>query len=187
MKIPLALLSALLISVLSLPFAAALRAQPANGGSFFLGATTLEVTDAVDGSQISHGSFVGGLGYQYAMGRSFSLNANISEVGGDATMASLPTVTWAKYDTIALGARLWFGSWFVGLHHSTTTAVFSGTAISLVASGSTSGSGFDLGWEGKGPWFVAFQRDSDASLAVSDGGPTANIGGSHLKIGYRWK
>ncbi len=187
MKLPLALLGGMAIFMLCLPFAAGLRAQPANGGSFFLGATTLEATDAAGGSRISHGGFLGGLGYQYAMGRSFSLNANLSEVTADATITSLPTVAYAKYDTIALGARLWFGSWFVGLHHSTTTAVFSGTAISLVASGSTSGSGFDLGWEGKGPWFVAFQRDSDASLAVSDGGPTANIGGSHLKIGYRWK
>ncbi len=175
----------LLVALAAAPATA--MAGPADGVCLFLEASRIVTMDADTGERYAEGEYGGGFGYLMALGKSFSLGISVSEVIGPANFPTLPDATEHKVSNLAAEFRYWRGSLFAGYHIGTVVlSVFDSGFGSAGLSGGKQGSGFMLGVEGEGGWFILLQTLKADGIQVENG-PVVNVSGPRLRLGYRWR
>lgn len=177
-------LIAILILVPALSGRALADAQ--DGFGLFLGAGKITYTDSDTGEDFAQSAVGGGLDYQFALGGSFSVSAFLAEFGGEASFSTLPDISYIKFDTLGLQARLWMGSLFIGIHAGQYIAVTTEEDFTATISDGVGGQGFVIGVESDGGWFLAARTDSVRGLEFEDG-IDLDVESRLLLIGFRWK
>ncbi|HKI97522.1 MAG TPA: hypothetical protein VKB51_03505 [bacterium] len=175
----------LVISIIALVPGTA-RAEPKNGFGLFGGFASHSLTDSNSNTFDTAGLSVG-FDYQIAMASAFTLNLMLLSSGETVSNCSACT---AGHGILGLGARVWAGDAFIGLHGGmysevrTVTATIGGVTFSSSMSGTGTGYGAIIGYESeKG---VLFSVQYDAASIDFDTFST-DIAGVRIQIGYRWK
>jgi len=176
----------LLAVILGMILAQPVQAEPSSGFAIYGGPANLTVVDADTGDDYGAASFGGGMDYQWAWGRLFSLVLRYDEYAGSLNIPELPEVTTVKVSTLAAQLRLWLGRWYLGFQRGNSIVVVAQDNLSFDLSGGVVGGGFTLGIEGKGGWFASLGVDRTEGIQLPDG-PLANVSGSRVRLGYRWK
>lgn len=180
----LAFLIALLIVLVTTPQPT--LAEAGSGFGLFAIQAGLTTRDNTTEQAYAKATFGGGLDYQWALGKSFSLGISLEEIVGDASFPTLPKVSKHKISSTEVEARVWFGSLFLGYHGGTFILVAAEDLGSFELSGGKAGQGFSLGVEGRGGWFIVAQTVAVKDLQVPDG-PIVDINGYRIRLGYRWR
>ncbi|MEE8435832.1 MAG: hypothetical protein V3S64_13695 [bacterium] len=164
-----------------------LQAKPGDGFSISIGGGQNDYDSDQAGDSVSQSAFHVEFDYQFAIGESYSISINGGEGGGGAKIASLPLVDFMKFGHLVLQGRVWFGSYFFGVHGgrysvATTEDGYSGAAVSVFKSGM----GFTIGAENEAGWFIALRHDQVGGVML-DNGPTYDISSTLLLLGFRFK
>jgi len=177
-----------ILCVLGFALSVALTAQAAPGSGFGLqfGSDHAAVRDADSGAEYSTLRVGGSLDYQWALGSAFSLLLLLDEAKGQAVIPAQPTLRYFVLDALGLEARLWLGALWVGGQATRCVLTAAEGATTFHIGGAASCRALTLGLEGQGRWFLSLRALRAQRLPV-EAGPTVNISGTRLSLGYRWK
>ena len=166
----------------------AIDAQPGEGVGLFLGGSTIKAHDSDTGKNYSKpgSGFGGGIDYQFTLGNLVSLNPFYTEITGEGDFPQQPDLNLIKYAIAGMELRVWIGPFFLSAHRGWYTAALSDPTVSSIKIGTAQGSGTGVGLEFESGLFLTAHSEQANQIDVSDG-PTIDISGTRLNIGYRWK